>query len=122
VFIIDPARCIGCQACVQACAECGTQTRHIGGLVDQYPEPLVEMHPTLAASLGVRTGDLVTVETRRGQVTLKANVVQTIREDTIFIAYHWADEKSVNLLTIRALDPVSKIPEFKVCACRIRKA
>jgi assimilatory nitrate reductase catalytic subunit len=100
----------------------GTQTRRIGSLVDQYPEPLVEMHPTLAATLDVRTGDLVTVETRRGQVTLKASVVQTIREDTIFIPYHWADEKSVNLLTIRALDPVSKIPEFKVCACRVRKA
>ncbi len=100
----------------------GSQTRRIGGLVDQYPEPLVEMHPTLAAKLDVQTGDPVTVETRRGQVTLKANVVTTIREDTIFIPYHWADDRSVNLLTIRALDPVSKIPEFKTCACRVRKA
>ncbi|HZP83096.1 MAG TPA: molybdopterin oxidoreductase family protein [Chthonomonadaceae bacterium] len=100
----------------------GTQTRRIGGLVNQYPEPLVEMHPKLAEQLGVQNNDLVTVETRRGQVTLHANVVTTIREDTIFIPYHWADEQSANLLTIRALDPVSKIPEFKVCACRVRKA
>jgi assimilatory nitrate reductase catalytic subunit len=100
----------------------GTQTRRIGGLVNQYPEPLVEMHPKLAEQLGVQSNDLVTVETRRGQVTLHANVVTTIREDTIFIPYHWADEQSANLLTIRALDPVSKIPEFKVCACRVRKA
>lgn len=100
----------------------GTQTRRIGSLVDQYPEPLVEIHPTHAARLGVLSGDLVTVETRRGQVTLKASVVTTIREDTVFIPYHWADEKSANLLTIRALDPVSKIPEFKVCACRVSKA
>jgi assimilatory nitrate reductase catalytic subunit len=100
----------------------GTQTRRIGGLVDQYPEPLVEIHLTLAAKLGIRTGDLATVETRRGQATFKANVVATIREDTVFIPYHWADDKSANLLTIRALDPISKIPEFKVCACRITNA
>jgi assimilatory nitrate reductase catalytic subunit len=100
----------------------GTQTRRIGALVDQYPEPLVEIHPSHAARLGVKTGDLVTVESRRGQVTLKATVVATIREDTVFVPYHWADNQSINLLTIRALDPVSKIPEFKVCACRVRKA
>jgi assimilatory nitrate reductase catalytic subunit len=99
----------------------GTQTRRIGGLVDQYPEPLVEMHPVLAGRLAVRSGDLVDVETRRGKVTLKANVVETIREDTVFIPYHWADDQSANLLTNRALDPVSKIPEFKVCACRVSR-
>jgi assimilatory nitrate reductase catalytic subunit len=80
------------------------------------------MHPTMAALLGVRTGERVTVETRRGSVTLKANVVETIRDDTIFIPYHWADKQSANKLTIRALDPVSKIPEFKVCACRVTRA
>ena len=100
----------------------GTQTRRIGALVDQYPNPLIEIHPTLAASLNIHTNDLVTVETRRGQVTLQASVVTTIREDTIFIPYHWADAQSANLLTIPALDPVSKIPEFKVCACRVTKA
>jgi assimilatory nitrate reductase catalytic subunit len=83
---------------------------------------LIEMHPTLARKAGVQTGDLVTVETRRGSVTLAANVVETIREDTIFIPYHWADDRSANLLTIRALDPISKIPEFKTCACRVSKA
>jgi assimilatory nitrate reductase catalytic subunit len=91
-------------------------------LVDQYPEPLVEMHPTLAEKLGVRSGDMVNVETRRGKVTLKANVVETIREDTIFIPYHWADDKSANLLTVRALDPVSKSLEFDVCACKVPRA
>ena len=67
-------------------------------------------------------GDWVTVESRRGTITLKANVVNTIREDTIFVPYHWADDKSINLLTNPALDPVSKIPEYKVCACRLRLA
>jgi assimilatory nitrate reductase catalytic subunit len=99
----------------------GAQTRRIGGLVDQYPEPLVEIHPAHAARLGVQTGDPLKVESRRGRVNLKANVVSTIREDTVFIPYHWAEDKSVNLLTIRALDPISKIPEYKVCACRVTK-
>ncbi len=99
----------------------GTQTRRIGALVDQYPEPLVEVHPTLAARHGVVSGDRVTVETRRGAVTLAAIVVTTIREDTVFIPYHWGDDKSANLLTNRALDPVSKIPEYKVCACRVTR-
>ncbi len=100
----------------------GSQTRRIGALVDQYPEPLVEIHPVHAARIGVKTGDRVTVESRRGAVTLAANVVSTIREDTVFVPYHWADDKSINLLTNPALDPVSKIPEYKVCACRVRKA
>jgi assimilatory nitrate reductase catalytic subunit len=100
----------------------GTQTRRIGPLVQQYPEPLVELHPRLAASVGVQTGDRVTVTSRRGSVTLGCQVVKTIRPDTIFIPYHWAGEKSANRLTIRALDPISKIPEFKVCAVKLEKA
>ena len=99
----------------------GTQTRRIGALVNQYPEPLIEIHPTLAGTLGIRSGDLTTVETRRGKVTLKASVVKTIREDTIFIPYHWGDEKSANLLTNPVLDPISKIPEYKACACKVSK-
>jgi assimilatory nitrate reductase catalytic subunit len=49
-------------------------------------------------------------------------VVKTIRPDTVFVPYHWAGAKSVNQLTIAAQDPISKIPEFKVCAVRIAKA
>ena len=99
----------------------GTQTRRIGALVDQYPEPLCEMHPLLAAKFGIKDRDLVKVTTRRGDMTLPAQVVKTIRPDTIFIPYHWAGKKSANQLTNRALDPISKIPEFKVCACKIEK-
>jgi assimilatory nitrate reductase catalytic subunit len=99
----------------------GTQTRRIGPLVDQYPEPRVELHPKLAAMYGVQDGDWTTVESRRGTVTLRAQVVTTIRPDTVFIPYHWAGRKSANQLTIAAQDPVSKIPEYKVCAVRIKK-
>ncbi|MCC6661421.1 MAG: molybdopterin oxidoreductase family protein [Phycisphaerales bacterium] len=100
----------------------GTQTRRIGPLVDQYPEPRIEMHPRLAGPLGIKDGDWVTAESRRGDCTLRAMVVTTIRPDTIFIPYHWPGRKSVNQLTISAQDPISKIPEYKACAVRIRKA
>jgi len=99
----------------------GTQTRRIGPLVDQYPEPLIEMHPQLAAKLGIANGDVVTVESRRGEITLPAMVVTTIRPDTVFVPYHWPGKKSINQLTISAQDPISKIPEYKVCAVRVRK-
>jgi assimilatory nitrate reductase catalytic subunit len=100
----------------------GTQTRRIGALVDQYPEPRLEIHPRLAESLGIGPDEWVTVTTRRGEITLQALVVRTIRPDTVFIPYHWAGDRSANRLTHRTLDPRSKIPEFKVSACRLRKA
>ena len=100
----------------------GTQTRRIGPLVDNYPEPRIEIHPALAEKLGVADGDWVTAESRRGSMTLQALVVKTIRPDTIFIPYHWPGRKSVNQLTISAQDPISKIPEYKVCAVRVKKA
>jgi assimilatory nitrate reductase catalytic subunit len=99
----------------------GNQTRRIGALVDQYPEPLCEIHPLLAARLGIANGDMVAVTTRRGEIRVPAQLVKTIRPDTVFIAYHWPGKKSANLLTKRALDPISKIPEYKVCACRVEK-
>ena len=100
----------------------GAQTRRIGALLAQHPEPLCELHPRLAAELGIAPGDRVTVETRRGAITLGALIVKTIRPDTVFIPYHWPDGKSANVLTHRTLDPRSKIPEYKVSACRVRRA
>lgn len=100
----------------------GTQTRRIGPLVNQYPEPRIELHPQLAEKLGVKDGDWATAESRRGTITLQAQVVTTIRPDTIFIPYHWPGRKSANQLTISAQDPISKIPEYKVCAVRVRKS
>jgi len=100
----------------------GTQTRRIGPLVKQYPEPRIEMHPKLAGALGIKGDDWATVETRRGSVTLRAMVVTTIRPDTVFIPYHWPGEKSANQVTVAAQDPVSRIPQYKVCGCRVRRA
>src|SRR5690606_25693028 len=99
----------------------GTQTRRIGKLVDQYPEPLLEIHPKLAYHYGIETNDLIRVTTKRGEAEFPAIVVETIREDTVFIPYHWGGKFSANQLTIDSLDPVSKIPEYKVCACQLVK-
>lgn len=100
----------------------GAQTRRIGELTDQYPNPRIEIHPRLAEKHEIKEGDWVTVTTRRTAITLQAMVVKTIRPDTVFIPYHWPFDRSVNRLTHRTLDPHSKIPEFKVSACRIQKA
>ncbi len=99
----------------------GNQTRRIGPLVEQYPEPLVELHPRLAEKLDIADGDRVRVVSRRGELRLAAHVVQTIRPDTVFIPYHWPGAQSANLLTVRAYDPVSGIPEFKVAAVRLER-
>jgi assimilatory nitrate reductase catalytic subunit len=100
----------------------GNQTRRIGPLVDQCPEPYVEMHPRLAEQLGVADATRVRVVSRRGEVTLPARVVATIRPDTVFIPYHWPGAQSANRLTQRAYDPIAGIPEFKVSAVRVERA
>jgi assimilatory nitrate reductase catalytic subunit len=99
----------------------GTQTRRIGPLVDQYPEPRIEIHPRLARQHGIEDGAWVRIESRRGVCTLQAQLVSTIRPDTVFVPYHWAGAKSINQVTVAAQDPISKIPEFKVCAVRLIK-
>lgn len=100
----------------------GSQTRRIGGLVDQTPEPWCELHPRLAASLGVNSGDFVRLASRRGEIVVHALVTTTIRPDTVFVPYHWPLDRAANRLTNRALDPISHIPEFKICAVRVSRA
>jgi assimilatory nitrate reductase catalytic subunit len=97
----------------------GTQTRRIGKLVDQYPEPKLEIHPELAARFGIKQDEMVRLTTRRGSDEFPANIVETIRTDTVFLPYHWPGKKSANQFTPGTLDPISKIPEFKVCACKL---
>jgi assimilatory nitrate reductase catalytic subunit len=100
----------------------GTQTRRIAFLVDKCKGPTCEMHPALAARLKLLDNQLVTVESRRGAVTVPLKITEAIREDTVFVPYHWPERLAANQLTVRALDPISKMPEFKVAACRVRAA
>jgi assimilatory nitrate reductase catalytic subunit len=93
----------------------GAQTRRIRELADDGP--FVELHPMLADRVGVVDGAPVVVTTRRGEMKAPARVVTTIRPDTVFVPFHWV---GANRLTNDALDPSSRMPEFKVCAAAVR--
>jgi assimilatory nitrate reductase catalytic subunit len=97
----------------------GTQTRRLGFLNSQAPEPWVEIHPDAAARHGVAHESRVRVRTPRGSMELKALVVPTIRPDTLFIPFHYGNRQAVNQLTNPAVDPTVKIPEYKACAAII---
>jgi len=99
----------------------GAQTRRVAKLQEMSAEPRAEIHPRAASAYGLRDGDTVNLVTRRGRATFKVKVTPCAREDTIFVPFHWGDEQSVNRLTNAALDPVSRMPEFKVCAVRVEK-
>ena len=99
----------------------GTMSRRSAGLNQLYPEGKVEMHPQDAAKLGVADGDLVRVSSRRGEVVAKAEVVERVDPGLIFMTFHFK-EAAANLLTNSVLDPVAKIPEYKVAAVRVEKA
>ncbi|OBI89600.1 molybdopterin oxidoreductase family protein [Mycobacterium asiaticum] len=100
----------------------GTQTRRVAQLAKAAGEPVVELHPTLAQSVGVRTGDKVVLRTRRGEVVMTARTESGIRPDTVFAPFHWGGAGSVNRLTIPTLDPHSRMPSFKVCAVAVARA
>ncbi len=100
----------------------GTQTRRVPELAAAQPDPFVEMHPATARDMGIRDGMPVRLTTRRGQMSLKARLTPDIRMDTLFVPFHWGGDGAVNILTNTALDPVARIPEFKVCAVRAEPA
>jgi assimilatory nitrate reductase catalytic subunit len=99
----------------------GTQTRRVKELRDAVPQAFVEIHPALARRYGITDNDTVRLTTRRGTALVQARLTTTIRLDTVFVPFHWGNEASVNQLTNPALDPVSKMPEFKICAVRMEK-
>ncbi|MWA10970.1 molybdopterin oxidoreductase family protein [Streptomyces sp. BA2] len=100
----------------------GAQTRRVDELNSAAPGPFVELHPRLAARLEVGEGEPVTVVSRRGRAVAPARITSAIRSDTVFMPFHWPGEGRANSLTNPALDPVSRMPEFKVCAVRLERA
>jgi assimilatory nitrate reductase catalytic subunit len=80
------------------------------------------MHPTTAKAHGVNAGDRITLTTRRSAATFSVKITSAIREDTVFVPFHWGGDQSINRLTSSALDPTSRMPEFKVCAVRVSAA
>ncbi|HUS97251.1 MAG TPA: molybdopterin dinucleotide binding domain-containing protein, partial [Hyphomicrobiaceae bacterium] len=99
----------------------GSMTRRATNLDLLEPEAIAGLNRHDMARLGLRAGDYVKVETRRGQVTLKARQDRDVPEGMVFIPFCFA-EAAANILTNPQLDPMGKIPEFKFCAARIEPA
>ncbi len=100
----------------------GTQTRRVAALRRAAPEAFVELHPDLAARLGIDDGDPVRVTSRRGEFSAPARLSAGIRPDTVFAPFHYAGAGRANSVTNDAVDPISGMPEFKICAVRVEKA
>lgn len=99
----------------------GSMTRRSETLEGEAPESFVEVNPADAARLGIAHGETVRVYSRRGELRLKAVVTERVPVSTLFIPFHFA-EAAANVLTNPVIDPVAKIPEYKVCAAAIGKA
>jgi formate dehydrogenase alpha subunit len=99
----------------------GEMTRRSAGLDAVYPEALVEVNPDDAQRLGIVDGQMIRVASRRGEVVARSWVTERTQPGVIFMAFHFA-EAAANLLTNAALDPVAKIPEYKVCAVQVGPA
>lgn len=102
-----------------------TRTSKIPALNRAVSEPFVEIHPDNANRLKIKTGDLLKVISRRGQLTARAVITDNILKDVVFIPYHFSflagEDKSVNNLTIRSFDESAKQPEYKAAAVNIEK-
>lgn len=99
----------------------GSQTRRVPELLQAEPHARVDVHPETARGLGISEGEAVWVITRRGRARLCVRHNVNLRFDTLFVAFHFAGDERANLLTSGAVDPVSKIPEFKVAAARLER-
>ena len=86
----------------------------------KFPHGSLELSPADAQSLALREGETAVVSSRRGRIEIPVAVTDRVNRGTVFVAFHFK-EHPANALTIAALDPVAKIPEFKACAVRVAK-
>jgi formate dehydrogenase major subunit/formate dehydrogenase alpha subunit len=98
----------------------GEMTRRAKGLLAIYDRPRIEVNPDDAARLGIEDGQRVRIISRRGEVEADAWVTGRVPPGTVFATFHFP-QANANRLTIAALDPVAKIPEYKVCAVRLER-
>jgi len=96
----------------------GSMTRRVAPIEAHAGEPYVEINPYDSENLGIRNGDMITVRSRRGEISIKARITPRVSEGTVFIPMHYR-EAAANVITIDALDPQVKIPELKVCAVKV---
>jgi formate dehydrogenase alpha subunit len=97
----------------------GTMTRNSPSLASEMEEGYVEIHPEDAERLGIGK-EMVKVVSRRGTINIRAKITSRVEKWIVFIPFHFV-EAAANVLTNDALDPIAKIPEYKVCAVRIER-
>ena len=100
----------------------GAQTRRVPELAQAEPGAFVEIHPDTASLSGIVEGAGALLTTQRGSGVFRARLTRDIRRDTLFVPFHWGGEASVNRLTSDAIDPIAKIPQYKLCAVRLEAA
>jgi assimilatory nitrate reductase catalytic subunit len=100
----------------------GAQTRRVDALNAVAPAAFVELHPHLAQLHDIDDGDDVAVTSVRGTAIARARITASIRPDTVFMPFHWPGDGMANAVTNDATDPISGMPEFKVCAVSIARA
>ncbi len=98
----------------------GTMTRRTSTLDREVPRGYVEINPKDAEKLKIREGNRVKISSRRGQIETNVLVTEKVKEGSVFIPFHFR-EAAANVLTNPAVDPIAKIPEYKICAVKIEK-
>jgi len=96
----------------------GTVSRRAAGINELVPEGTVDINPADAEELGLSDGEMAEVSSRRGKVVAKIKLTRRSPKGSVFMTFHFK-EAAANILTVSALDPVAKIPEYKVCAVNI---
>jgi assimilatory nitrate reductase catalytic subunit len=99
----------------------GTQTRRVPSTSQAQVQPEAQLHPDLAGRLKIGNADIVQLSTRRGSAAFRAVINTGIRQDVVFVPFHWGGASAANALTNPALDPYSRMPAFKVCAVAVRR-
>lgn len=113
---------VGTTGRVLAHYQSGAQTRRVAELAASAGEMYVQVHPDTADRAGVNDGALADVVSRRGRTRAVVRTDESMRLDTVFLPFHWGGDERANLLTNPALDPTSRMPEFKACAVRLEAA
>jgi len=99
----------------------GVQTRRTEALMKKAPVPVAEIHPWLAEKIRLKPGSRIRITSRRDSVVFDVKITEGIHPTTIFVPFHWGGELSVNRLTNDALHPISRMPEFKICAVHVER-
>jgi assimilatory nitrate reductase catalytic subunit len=99
----------------------GVQTRRTSELMKKSSVPVAEIHPSLARRIGLTLHDQIRITSRRGSLVYSVKITEGIQRRTVFVPFHWGEQLSINQITNDALDPTSRMPEFKICAVKIER-